>query len=313
MQLVLIILVAVHLLAVNVAGAGPLVAIWLESRAKKSADSAAWLAAARSLACWSIAVAVLGVALGLVALEMLLHGSAEGRTGAFAAAIRNVAPDRWWFTGGEIVFYLLCMLGYVVLLGKSRVWIIPRRVLAVAAATNLLYHFPALFTILAIVATRSELIGQSLDKVLFHKLLVDPEVMSRVVHVWLASFAVSGVLTSWIAWRQRTFTSANELSDETRSQSAIGGRLAIIATLVQVPVGVWVLISLPENQQHRLIGGDWLATTMFGLAIFTSLGLMHHLAMLALRDLSARRVALSAGLISAVVLMMTAALQLARQ
>jgi hypothetical protein len=72
-------------------------------------------------------------------------------------------------------------------------------------------------------------------------------------------------------------------------------------------------MSLPENQQNRLIGGDWLATTIFALAIFTSLGLMHHLAMLALRDLSARRVALSAGFISAVVLLMTAALQLARQ
>jgi hypothetical protein len=312
MQAALIILVAVHLLAVNIAGAGPIVAIWLESRAKKSADSAAWVAAARALALWSISAAVLGVVLGLVALEMLLHGPAEGRTSAFAAAIRNVAEDRWWFTGSEIAFYLLCMLGYVVLLGKSRAWAIPRRVLAVAAATNLLYHFPALFTILGVVATRTELVGVSLDRVLFHKLLVDPEVMSRVVHVWLASFAVTGVLTSWIAWRQRKFTSANELSDETRSQSAIGGKIAIIATLVQVPVGIWVLMALPENQQHRLVGGDWLATTIFGLAIFTSLGLMHHLAMLALRDLSARRVVLSASLISAVVLLMTAALQLAR-
>ena len=312
MQFVLIILVAVHLLAVNLAGGGPLVAMWLEWQAKRSANFASWIAAARTLAIWSLLAAIVGVSLGLIALAMLLYVPPSGSAGAFASAIQQVTTDRWWFTGGEIAFYLLCVLSYVILLRDPNRRIIPRRVLAIAAATNLLYHFPALFTILAVVPTRPEFIGVPLDRTVFHKLLIDPEVLSRVVHVWMASFAVTGVATSWIAWQQRESNTESQPSDEVRAQSAGGGKLALVATLVQVPVGVWVLLSLPENQQARLLGGDWIATGVFGFAIFTSLGLMHHLAMLALRDLSARRVALSAGMISAVVLLMTTALQLAR-
>src|SRR4051812_30588488 len=70
MQFVLIILVAVHLLAVNLAGGGPLVAIWLEWRAKCAVDSASWIAAAKTLAVWSLLGAIVGVSLGLIALVM---------------------------------------------------------------------------------------------------------------------------------------------------------------------------------------------------------------------------------------------------
>jgi hypothetical protein len=299
-------------LAVNVAGAGPLVAIWLEWRAKRAGNSASWIAAARSLAILSLVAALVGVGLGLIALAILLPPPSDGSTGAFAAAIRQVTPDRWWFTAGEIAFYLLCVFGYIILLREPTRRVIPRRVLAVAAATNLLYHFPALFTILAVVPTRPELIGVPLDRAVFHKLLVDPEVISRVMHVWLASLAVTGVATSWIAWRQREIADEASASEEFRAQSALGGRIALVATMLQVPVGIWVLMTLPERAQSRLLGRDLLVTGAFALAILTSLALMYHLAMLALADFSRRRIALAGGLMCGVVFLMTTALQLAR-
>ena len=71
MELTLITVVAVHLLAVNLAGAGPLVVVWLDWLGGRR-QQPPWQAIARRLAWWSILAAAVGMAIGLAALAELL-------------------------------------------------------------------------------------------------------------------------------------------------------------------------------------------------------------------------------------------------
>ncbi len=183
-----------------------------------------------------------------------------------------------------------------------------RGALAIAAGTNLLYHFPALFTILAIVPTRPALLGMPIDRAVFHQLLLDPETLSRVIHVWLASFAIGGMMLAWIGWHE----TRRKLQPSLEQAVASGGRLATVATLLQIPVGIWVLSTLPQEQQDRLLGDNSICTLLLGLSVLGSLALLHPLAMVALGERSTRRLAAATGLMVAVICMMTAALQCAR-
>ena len=71
--------------------------------------------------------------------------------------------------------------------------------LALLAATDLMYHFPPLFAMLALLDRRTELAGQTLTSSLYRTLLVDPQVMAMVAHVWLAAIAVTGILVMRLA------------------------------------------------------------------------------------------------------------------
>jgi uncharacterized membrane protein len=83
-------------------------------------------------------------------------------------------------------------------------------------------------------------------------------------------------------------------------------------TLLQIPVGVWVLMTLPQPQQDRLLGGDAICTSVLAASILLSLALMHQLSLLALGDGSRHRLLKATALMGGVILLMTAALQCAR-
>lgn len=317
MEFALIFLIAVHLLAVNLAGAGPLLAMLVEWRGTAN-GSPQQVEAARRLAVWSIVAGALGMAIGLVTLWVLVvhEGGEQSR---YWAAVKQVTPGRLGFTGAEIVFYFVCMGLYVGLWRRmSRIrW--AHRVLAIAAATNLLYHFPALFTILAILPTRPELAGQMLDRKLYLKLLLDGETLSRVAHVWLASLSVAGVALGWLAHRIEAATrdpsATDPHTDETtgaRKAGLFGWRVALGATTLQIPVGAWVLTMLPSSAQDQVMGDNLICSGLFVLSIVGALALMHQLAMLALGDIQRGRIRIAAALIAGVVLLMTATLQLMR-
>lgn len=302
----LIVLVAVHLLAVNLAAAGPIVAVLAEWRGTRRRQVALDMAAF-GLAKWSILAATIGFGLGLLALAALTVWH-PGDDSAYFAAIKQVTPGRWWFTGGEIIFYLVCMAGYVLLwrrLARSR---FAHRAIAVAAGSNLLYHFPALFTILSLLVDRPELHGRTLDRSLYLKLLFDAETLARVLHVWLASFAVAGMALAWMGLR----LAREEDNPDGRMVATFGGCIALVVTLLQVPVGVWVLLTLPEGQQQQTMGGNVVCTALFASSFVTALALMHQLAMLSLGDATKKRIGTASLLMAAVVLLMTATLHLAR-
>ena len=63
---------------------------------------------------------------------------------------------------------------------------------------------------------------------------------------------------------------------------AWGARLALGATLCQIPVDMWLIVKLSPDAQQRVLGADLVATGLLGLSIILSLGLLHHLSTLAL-------------------------------
>ncbi|HEV3418626.1 MAG TPA: hypothetical protein VG056_17525, partial [Pirellulales bacterium] len=175
-----------HLLAVDLAMAGPLVAIWLEWRETRRGDVLAGRIG-RRLAAWSLAAAAVGIGLGLAAIVAL----AQLESPAYRETLGRVQSYRWWGVAWELVFYVVCTAAYVLLwerLKRHRWW---HRGLAVLATTNLIWHFPPLFTIISSLSVRPDLKDLPFDRALYWKLLLDGETMSRVVHHWLAAAAVA--------------------------------------------------------------------------------------------------------------------------
>jgi hypothetical protein len=132
-------------------------------------------------------------------------------------------------------------------------------------------------------------------------MLVDGEVLARVTHVWLAAVAVSGVVMATLALR------AGEAELPERSRRRLlrsGALLALVATLGQIPVGVWVALEMPETMRAPLLGGDWLATGLFLAALMCAVQLLYALLSMALGDHEPRQVRRSALLLAIVMLLM---------
>ncbi len=189
LEVVLVVLLGVHLLLVDVAMIGPLASVWLDWRSGRTDDATmeqAGLTVAR-LSSWGL---TLGIALGVVLLGARWHMN----NGAYLEAVSALPRSRLWFAGFELLFYFACMGAYTGLWRRWRRWRFAHRLLAVAAASNLLMHFPALFVIISVVGQRPELLSHAVDSAEFRRLLIDGEVLSRVVHVWLAATVVTSAV-----------------------------------------------------------------------------------------------------------------------
>ena len=308
-DLLLIAIFACHLLAVDLAAAGPLMAIWLEWRETRRGDSLAG-EIGRRLAIWSLAAAFIGVGLGLLTALVL----PQLERPEYRRALGHVMPYLWWSVVGELAFYFICIAAYILLWRRwqgHRFW---HRALAVLAATNVLYHFPSLFTIISALSMRPQLSELPLDAPLFRKMLVQGEVVSRVVHHWLASLAVAAVVAMWLAARRGQTPEAS--GQEAGNAAPIvkqAARIALLATTAQVAVGIWVLLTLPVAMENQMLGEDWLATALFGGSVVAALGLMHHLSVIALGDVSRRKVNVATLLLVLVVFLMAATLHRSRQ
>ncbi len=315
-DLLLIAIFACHLLAVDVAAAGPLMAIWLEWRETRRGDLLAG-EIGRQLAIGSLAAAVIGVGLGLLTAFVL----PQLEPPEYRQALGRVTPYLWWSVVGELAFYFGCIAAYVLLWKRWQAHRFWHRALAVLASTNVLYHFPTLFTIISALSMRPQPAELPLDAPLFRRMLVQGEVVSRVVHHWLASLAVAAVVAMWMAARgkgQGARDKGHGADGETAQDSATtivkqAARIALLATTAQVAIGIWVLLTLPVAMENLVLGEDWLATTMFGASIVTALGLMHHLSVIALGDVSRRKVSVTTLLMVLTVFLMAATLHRARQ
>ncbi len=310
-----IFVLAAHLIAVDLAMAGPLACIALGQRARRSGDAQAGRLEIR-VAWHSMLALVVGIALGALQLGLLWIG---GERGLFTA-LGQVPAARLWFALAEIVFFFGCMAAYV----QIRRW--PRRIplvaglLAVLAATDLAYHFPPLFAVLNLLGSRAELAGQELTSSLYRRLLLDPQVLAMVAHVWLAAVAVTGVAVMRLAAAAERGTADAQLPPENQNQSAylqrttaaIAARWALAASLAQMPVGLWLLLAVPAPSRGSLMGDDIAGTGLFVLAIVATFGLLHHLAAAAQGDTAPAQVRRSLALIVGIVLLMTAALDRSR-
>lgn len=321
------VLLSVHLLAMNVAAAGPLLCVavqWIAYRSKSELHARIGL----QLAGASLASIFLGIGAGLASGWVFWVGGAASYFSAVERLRPRVTNGVW-----ELVFYAVCLTVYIL---WWRSWP-PRRVVGqiclamvgLAAGTNLLWHFPSLMTAIAHLAAGA-VEGAVLAGADYRELIFRAEVTSRWLHVWLASFATAGLLLAWLADRAASKSTSIPHGGETpdavpRSNGddsagpqatrplVLGGaRTALAATLLQLPVGMWLLLSSPAGEQSRLMGGDLLATCLFLAAMVTVLLLLHQLAAVAMGGAAPRSIPTAGLLLILTVLLMSAALILGR-
>lgn len=258
-----------------------------------------------------ITLVLLGLAIG-----GMLYASDRAR---FLAALSTIPYGRLWWGAWEIVFYLVCMWAYLALWKKGRKETgggtaarVVQRLLAVLAATNLAYHFPPLFTVAsdlrtAMSAEPGHVVAMTNREFLLATM--QPVVVAHWIHFLLASLAVTGVVVMRFGlWCPRACL--NEA--ERHRITVVGARLALVPTVLQLLAGTYLLFQLPAASQEILMGGNLLATSLFGVSVLLAIGLMHRLATASLGQISNAVVAQCAALLCIVVVLMTFVLQMSR-
>jgi len=284
---------AAHLVAMNIAAAGPLVCAWLMGG---KASDFEW---SQRMARLSIVALLVGALLG----GLLLVSPSEG----MRAALSRFPRDAYWFAASELLFSLGCL---VFLLQLSRG---PKRqtawawVLALATAANLLYHFPPFMAVIGKIAVEPRWTREAVitHRVLL-RLITRPEVLSLWLHFVLASVAGAAILA---------FCTGGGMEKERAAADVAVRRLAaaaLIATLLQLPVGAWVLLSSSAPAQDALMGQDGLVTACFAAGVLLAIGLTQTLAAITAGDTQPSLRGRAAGLFIAVAALMTATLTLGR-
>jgi hypothetical protein len=298
-QLGLTLLLAAHLLTVNVASGGPFVCIWLARRARRG-DGAAD-AAGRQLARWSLDSLALGVVLGVALIGLLWwwHQS------AFLDALGQIPPRRLAFGGFELLFFYAMMAWYVASWGRWQrlPWMHP--LIAIVAGANLVYHFPTLFTVVALLEERGAAAESTRTFVAW---LRDPELLARVAHFGLASLAVTGAALMAAAYGTNVGGDANA-----ERVARWGAHLILWPTLVQLPLGLCVLLLLAEPARDALLGNDLWGPAMFALGLLAVLALLQQLGTAVLGRIRRTDCAKSIALLATIVLLMVGARERARQ
>ena len=142
LELIVTLLLAFHLLAMNLASAGPLALFWIPAPAGPlAAPESPAQAAQRRMLRWSLGAFVLGMVSGVLQWQLF---PGEGLT----EALRRFPLRALSFAGIELLFSLVCLLTLArdgpILRARPGL----KKLLAVFAATNLLYHFPPLMAII---------------------------------------------------------------------------------------------------------------------------------------------------------------------
>jgi len=302
LEIVLIVVFSAHLLAMNVASAAPLVCVWAEWHGLRRQDATAE-ALARYLARQSIVQLLAGTLLGAVALGLVWWRYPH----AFGSSLNGIKTSRYWFAGLELLFSLACMLLYSSLWPTTNRWRWAHRLLAIAAATNLLYHFPVLFAVINRFGTDPQL-QQAAPT--FLTVMLHPECIARVLHFIAASLAVTGIAVMAFGLRLGRTEPSPENADRVMRW---GSRIALVPTLLQVPIGLYVLLNLPGTSRDQLLGHDMTATVLFIASLAATLALLQNLAGAALGDTGRTQTVRTMVWLTVVVLLMVAVRHEARR
>ena len=304
-ELLFILLLAAHLLLANVAAGGPLVCIWLEWRSRAGSNPLAGQAA-DYLARWSLLSLLLAAATGL------LLGAIQWEGAYRELWTLRLAHKAGWAIG-ELGVSLAIAGGYW-LWRYSRpsagaMTAAVRMFLLLFSATNLLYHFPPLLLVASRLTDAGAARGPAITPALFREEMARGEVASMSVHFTLASLAVAGIILIGLALRERRRGGSEE---DYGRLARWGGWIGLIPSLVQLPVGLWVLSTISATMQSRLMGTHLAATGCFVLGLLGALWLMRELAAIALGERERNQLIRTMALMVAVVVLMTAGQQLAR-
>jgi hypothetical protein len=299
-----VLLLAAHLVAMNVASAAPLICVWLRHRERRG-DAAAgvigWRLARVSL--WSLCA---GIVLGL----MLLGVSWATHDQAYWNAVGRFPPRAYWFATGELAFTTVCLALYAGLWNRWQSRPLVHAAVAVLAVTNLFYHFPPLMIMLGELSAQPEWVFEPLiTRPVIRGLMLRPQLLGKVLHFGFASAAVSGVALMLLAHRHARSRIAER---ESNSLIRAGAAIALAASVVQLAIGLWVLLELPPASRNALMGDDWLGTVLFFSSFVAVLGFLRVLASVVVGDTGTAAASQSTVLLVAVVLLMTASLTRSR-
>jgi hypothetical protein len=287
-------LLALHLLAVNIAAGAPLYALACEWPAAKGSPLARRAGMYLTLA--SLLMLLAGLVLGLALFAV--RWSPE-----YGQVVARLHYKLGW-GGAELVF------SFVLLFVSAALWWSEqpapawkrslRGFIAALNGTNLLYHFPFLFLVLARLADTQETAGEPLTAQTFRGLMLTEEIPAMATHVALASLAMAGIALLGLALR----LDRQGETEDAKTIALWGARGALGASLAQIPVGLWILISLPAIEQSRLMNAN-LAGLSFLLALGAALWLMQQLALISAGETYRRALITAMGLSTAVVALMT--------
>jgi len=153
--------------------------------------------------------------------------------------------------------------------------------MAVLAATNLLYHFPMLFSVAAQLHEAGETSGPAIGGRAFRALIHTDSVLLEI-HVALASVGVAGAALLLAAARQLSRGDAKGAEMTARW----GSRWALIPSLAQLPVGLYMLTVLPPAQQALIMGNSTMGVLLLVGAMGASLWLINDLAQLGMGEVN---------------------------
>lgn len=298
-----ILVMTAHLVCVNLASGGPLVGAWLDWRGVRGDGAAA--RGAVTLARWSLAGLAVGAGLGLVLGTLRWDAS-------YRELWLGPLNYKLHWAAAEAIFSLVLLLGWWLCLpgqaGGKRSAALARGFFALLSSANLLYHFPFLFSVAAHLHIRGYDAGDRINGAAFRQLMVMHETPALAVHVSLASLALAGVALIAVALRAER-AGGPEVRDRL---ARCGAWWSLVPSLLQLPVGLWTLTTLPADAQSRIMGDSGLAILVFLAAIGSSLWLLSDLAQVAFGETARSRLwRVMAAMLTTVVLMI-AMQQLAR-
>jgi hypothetical protein len=300
-----ILLLSLHLICMNVASGAPLVCVWLEWKLRKNQDAAA-KTAADYLAKMTVLTLVAGSLLGLV-MGMMLW------TPEYSSLWTKRLSHKIHWGGLELLFSLVILAGYWVwrkrAAASSMKGAIGKTALLLFASTNLLYHFPPLFFIAGKLADSKEASVEPVRGTLFVQAMLAGEIPALWVHFTFASLAMAGIMLLGLALRMgRRGAPAAEVS-----RAAIwGGYWGLIPSLLQLPVGLWVISALPPNSQSQVMGSNGTATVLFLSGIVAALWLLRELVSIAMGETARGNLIRAMSAMVVVVVLMTGTHQFAK-
>ncbi len=307
MLLVLSLILSAHLLAVNIAAGAPFWVVFCERGYCRNRDLA--LRSGRYLSIAAVVMLLVGLLLGLVLFAW--HWNSPGYT----AAVTRLQYKLVW-GAAELAFSLVLGCLSIWMWSESihslptppwKRWI--RGGISLLNATNLLYHFPLLFLVLRHLVNDPG--TEPITAPLFRSLIVQSPIPELAVHVVLASLAMGGLALLGLALRLRREGDSPEQLLLADRAAIWGARAALVPSLLQIPVGLWLLMNLGTSAQSKLMGGHLIASLMFLTGLATALWLLHILAMIASGQTDRRTLLMSMGTATATVVFMTVSWQLA--
>ena len=157
-----------------------------------------------------------------------------------------------------------------------------------------------------------------IERKLFVQLMLRGEVLSLSMHFIVASFAVAVATVLWLSVysqpqkRHCSDTSSADVQATAEAGRRLATRAALLTaffTILQLPIGIWVLVTLPASSRQAMMGSDWLASLYFMGGIATVIVLLQQLMAICWGDFNRSTAWRTVGLLGVVVLLMTATLR----